>query len=529
MKPLSNAVKHALTLLVLLMTALIARLRIVLLDFNSLLTGYLPDDTFYYYKIAANISALHRITYDGEGLSNGYHPLWLALITPFYTSANAGSDFVSRVEWIMLALHLMIVVVLYLTLLRLRLGWWRATLVTAIFAVHSTFIDMQMSGLETSLNSLVLLLLFNAFLTVFLQPAIALRRYVFFGAMAGAAFLARTDNAIALLLLFTVLAWQSRRQYRQHWPRIVLAGCVSLLVASPWLLWNQQHFGSMIQSSGRIETILWGEPKFSAAATAFAVLLTPLRLHDHLQDFSRLFISPQGNPFVPAALLIAVFAVLWWQWLRPRNVNASLRALAWFSMAVLLVFTFHAGIRSFVRTWYHIPVGLLLLLTLAGFAAWTDSLRSSRWAMVSSGVLVIWLASVLWWYSPAKLPGVATERSPHFVVRDWIAANTPPDAVFGSMNSGILSYLLPRKVINLDGVVDQRSMQAHWQKRQPAYIKERGIRYLVDNDGALALFCAENPLYRCETVFQFGDSHKPSKVVQIVDKQVIDKQVIDKQ
>ena len=429
----------------------------------------------------------------------------------------------------MLGLHLLIVVVLYLTLLRLRLGWWRAALVTAIFAMHSTCIDMQMNGLETSLNTLVLLLLFNAFLTVFLQPAVALRRYVFFGAMAGAAFLARTDNAIALLLLFAVLAWQSRGFYRQHWPRIVWAGGVALLVASPWLLWNQQHFGSMIQSSGRIETILWGEPKFNAAATAFAVLMTPLRLHDHLQDFSRLFISPQGNPLVPAALLIAVFTVLWWQWLRPRNTNPSLRALAWFCVAVLLVFAFHAGIRSFVRTWYHIPVGLLFLLTIAGFAAWTDSHRSPRWSMASAGVLLIWFASVLWWYSPAKLPGVAGEQSPHFIVRDWITANTPPDAVFGSMNSGILGYLVPRKVVNLDGVVDQRSMQAHWQKRQPAYIRERGIRYLVDNDGALALFCAENPLYRCETVFQFGDSKRPSKVVQIVDKPIVDRPIVDKQ
>lgn len=38
---------------------------------------------------------MHRITYDGEQLSNGFHPLWLLLIAPLYT-ANAGIDFVMR-------------------------------------------------------------------------------------------------------------------------------------------------------------------------------------------------------------------------------------------------------------------------------------------------------------------------------------------------------------------------------------------------------------------------------------------------
>jgi hypothetical protein len=71
-------------------------------------------------------------------------------------------------------------------------------------------------------------------------------------------------------------------------------------------------------------------------------------------------------------------------------------------------------------------------------------------------------------------------------------------------------------VINLDGVMDLRSLQAHWQKNETAYVHERGIDYLVDNDGALQLFCAPNAYHECETVFSYGDPKHPNKVVKLV-------------
>lgn len=516
-KPQVTLWGHILTMLLLLVLALIARFRLTVLDFNSLLTSYLADDAFYYFKIAANISNLHRITYDGEQLSNGFHPLWMVLIAPFYTAANDGVDFVYRVQWIMLCCALLTVVALYLTVLRLRAGWWCATVVTAIFCVHSTFVDMQMNGLETSLNTLVLLLLFNAFLTIFLNPAVFLRRYVYFGFMAAATFLTRTDNGITLLLLFVALAWVSRRHVAQCWPRLFVSGMVALLLVSPWLLWNQIHFGSLIQGSGKVETIYWGEPHFSWGATAYKLLLTPLRTYENLQVFSSLFISPVGDASWMAGILLVVVGSVILFFLMNRCKSPALCALAVFFIAVFAVFCYHAGFRSFVRTWYHIPVGLVFLLLLAGLL---HSMEKSRPAIALAGLCLsaLWLASVLWLHSPAKLAGAVETPSSHTVVADWINANVGQDAVVGSMNSGVLSYLVKRKVVNLDGVVDQRSMRAHWEKRRAAYLHERGIRYLVDNDGALALFCSDNQLHTCEQVFVFGDKLNPGKVMRIVDK-----------
>lgn len=520
MKQMVTSWRHVLSLLFLLALALVARIRITLLDFNSLLTSYLTDDAFYYFKIAANIFSMHRITYDGEQLSNGFHPLWLLLITPLYTPANAGIDFVMRVQWLMLLLQLLTVVVLYMTVVRLRATWWCAFVVTAVFCVHSTFIDMQMNGLETSLNSLVLLLLFNAYLSVFLDETASLWRYGFFGLMAGLAFLTRTDNAIGVLLIAMAMVWKTRNGYLTVWPRLVFSGVIAIVIAAPWLVWNQMNFGSLIQGSGKVETILWGEPHFSWQATAYAVLLTPMRVYSQLQDFAKLFISPYGGYELASLSFIFLWAVSVFMVFRRKNTDKNIVAMVFFATAVISVFCYHAGIRSFVRIWYFVPVGMMYLLMVSGMVVLAaEKFNAGKAINPVNSLLLIWLLSVIGLHSPLKLPSVVRERSAHILVADWLNANTASDAVVGSMNSGILSYLTERKVVNLDGVVDQRSMQAHWKKRQAAYVHERGINYLVDNAGALNIFCSNNAFHRCDTVFTFGDARNPSQVVKIVNKE----------
>ena len=54
-------------------------------DLVNLLRDVNMDDSFYYFQIASHMAAGEFSTFDG-GLTrtNGYHPLWLFLITPFY-------------------------------------------------------------------------------------------------------------------------------------------------------------------------------------------------------------------------------------------------------------------------------------------------------------------------------------------------------------------------------------------------------------------------------------------------------------
>ena len=54
-------------------------------DLVNLIRDVNTDDAFYYYEIASNLSEGKFSTFDG-GITrtNGYHPIWMLLITPFY-------------------------------------------------------------------------------------------------------------------------------------------------------------------------------------------------------------------------------------------------------------------------------------------------------------------------------------------------------------------------------------------------------------------------------------------------------------
>ena len=54
-------------------------------DLINLIRDVNLDDAFYYYEIAKNLAEGKFSTFDG-GITrtNGYHPLWMLLITPFY-------------------------------------------------------------------------------------------------------------------------------------------------------------------------------------------------------------------------------------------------------------------------------------------------------------------------------------------------------------------------------------------------------------------------------------------------------------
>ena len=56
--------------------------------------AYYADDFFYYLQIAHNLADHGRSTFDGTTLTNGYHPLWLLLITAFYFCGGDRAVFV---------------------------------------------------------------------------------------------------------------------------------------------------------------------------------------------------------------------------------------------------------------------------------------------------------------------------------------------------------------------------------------------------------------------------------------------------
>src|SRR3972149_6993008 len=63
---------------------LMLRLRKAWADLPALLLQPVSDDAFYYFQISRNIANGRNVTFDGENLTNGFHPLWAVFLTPIH-------------------------------------------------------------------------------------------------------------------------------------------------------------------------------------------------------------------------------------------------------------------------------------------------------------------------------------------------------------------------------------------------------------------------------------------------------------
>ncbi|MGO9099241.1 MAG: hypothetical protein ACLP9Y_07290, partial [Mycobacterium sp.] len=73
----------------------------------------------------------------------------------------------------------------------------------------------------------------------------------------------------------------------------------------------------------------------------------------------------------------------------------------------------------------------------------------------------------------------------------WLKSHTAKDAVVGGFNCGIVSYYSDRRVVNLDGVMNDAAIWAIRSRTLEHYIDSQGIEYLADIDTEIDRFMDE--------------------------------------
>jgi len=128
------------------------------------LINFAHDDSFYYLKIAKNISEGYGSTFDQITITNGYHPLWLLILTPLFSLINfiglSSPEFLFRlvffIHWLM---ALAIIFLLFRTtkILFEKLQLW---IIVNLISSLAVFVFIRDVGMESMLTCL----LFSAFL-----------------------------------------------------------------------------------------------------------------------------------------------------------------------------------------------------------------------------------------------------------------------------------------------------------------------------------------------------------------------------
>ncbi len=356
----------------------------------------------------------------------------------------------------------------------------RAFVVAASFTLFNFWLYRALTyGLETGLYLLLLALCVLLSLRVLAsprQPPPRAGEVVALGLLAGLSGLARLDFGV-ILLVFLGASVGTRRLRLRH---AFVIGALALVTVLPWLLWVHSVTGSWIPSSGRSHSFL--VTAFSAGTRSREMAEAAI---NHLTPW--MYTGSRGLPtLLAAATLVGGLLVLRRVPVAPqRAVRAEWRsALTLWGGAVaplfVLYFALYGSSHFYER--YTAPALVVVLPVLAVLVVQRVPARRGWWVAAAAALLLLCFG--LW--AGLSLHSGRVGNA-HAVTAGFVAAHFPPPHAVGSFQSGVIGYFNPN-VVNLDGKMDARALEARQDHRLAAYVDSLGLDVMLDWPSHLTAF-----------------------------------------
>ena len=499
------------------------------LDLVGILRDVNNDDSFYYFRIARNLAEGQFSTFDG-GITrtNGYHPVWMWLITPFYWVFDPDTALFG-IKAFELCLIGGSVALLALSAWLCRLPWPALVAILPLLYQQNAAL---WSGMEGAAGLFALSLLFLSLsltarqparwwpllaAVAFLLPWVRLEYMaISLAATAGAALLCGTRRTpepaaggggrahpVGLRNRISRLISGRPSRYAPF-----LGACLGIVI---YFAYNRLLFGGYVPVSGAFKS-LWSQQRF-AADGGYDLAQNALAHWRH-----RAF----NDELLVAAEVCAYTLIVWWVSRRdptsPRHllpiflVGASSLAIGHAAKFVQHTLAVHPFYNS---DWYFVPAYLMmaLIVPIRCFTAvyLIKALVVPRWPQIgrlltagSVAAAVIALAVTVDFTKPFRF--IDSIQPLHY--RDWEISSylgtqamngiLPDDAVVGSEHAGVIGYFAAVPVVNLDGLVNTYAYYYHCRDT-PApcdplkYIRKYGITHLagalpVSNRPGITLF-----------------------------------------
>ena len=428
--------------------------------------GLFEDDYFYYAIIADKFVTLGKLTYDGVTPTNGFHPLWFAVVTGLRVVAGGLNG---TFYGMLCAVFLASMVATYeLSRAFARALGASAALAPAVAVVYSVATDGILStGMETAVDVPLLLWLF---LELARAAPVTARRAAKLGLVSSLAILARLDIALVVPMFFVGWLVLARPPLSRVW-RAVLAFCGAGLAVPAYALLNLRGFGAVLPMSALAKQLV-KQRGVSLSYLRFIALATPY-----------------GRTAGIALVLGVVAACLLW---RRRRSAAVANPEGLFAGSVALVF---AGVFFLVNTlsgwtyfgWYAYPLApaLVAALTFVGVVVAPRvaiRLRTRAGAVVVAATAAITTAQAtayfvthgpLWSVEDNGLLAMSVELADMMRGRDGVFS-------MGAIG-GFATYLLGKPVVQVEGLVADRAMIEHIRNEEQlgSVLAEYHVDYLV--------------------------------------------------
>ena len=449
-------------------------------DLINIIRDVNNDDSFYYYKIAQYLAEGFFSTFDG-GITrtNGYHPIWLFLITPVYWGVDSESAlFVIKALEIMLVAGGAVLIVLAGHLCRLPYFVLLVALVPARLyeAGNGWGLLGLLGGTEAAASLFWLGLLFMSLSLFERNP----ERWAWLLATVVATLawvrleLAVVSVSVTVALCFVkLLDYKTRpaRSWRSHLTILISAWSGILLN----LAYNRVCFGGFVPVSGMVKAEIFSAGAWDAEG-GYNVL-------NNFQETLEIPIIRDGTGY---SLLIGGIILSIWllatladrkRVVGPRTplflpfmVGAFGLATGHLAKVVQSGLTMHPSQSKYL--WYYVPAYLMeaLIVPIICFAAMyvirlfltPQSFRTA--SLLNMGVATIGVALLVlktdysrpFDYVDSRVQSTEIENAhmgsyPAVQVMNRIL---PEGSVIGSMDAGVVSYFSVFPVVNLDGLVN---------------------------------------------------------------------------
>lgn len=460
---------------------LVARLSGIIADEARVFQQFPTEDGYFMLAIARNLAIGEGFSVAGGAMpTNGTQPLTTLIWSiPF---AIAGGDRLLGVRLVLVLELLGSGVAAYLVYRLAKKVLAARASATAIGAVAAAIwflspiaVQHSMNTLETGYNALMAL----AVAYVFVEAGGPERtpwswsRCIPVGVLLGAAFWIRNDGVFLILsacLTYVITGIPfGPRAAMQRFGRAIVFGLTSIVVASPWLLYNYREFGHIMPVSGRAESL-------TRHAGGNLSDLPPV-LVEYL--FGLVPIPQRFEEQTPIVLLTAVIAIavvlyvgprLWRRGTKMERTLLVFVGIYGVGLSVFYGFAFGAG---WFMSRYLFPLGGFFVIPFAAGAIVAARRVPGPVAMVAGAVFVTAMAGVnLRTYRAGK-------SHAHFQVIDWAQRNVPEPMWIGAVQTGTLNFFHDR-TINLDGKVNIDAYEALIGHRKGRYVASGTIEMLMD-------------------------------------------------
>lgn len=426
-----------------------------------------PDDAAYYFKIAANAAGGRGLTFDGINRTNGFQPLWLYLLTAVFAVCHREPETMCRIVLLLQVVLLAGAAALLHSLVARFFSRRTVCLCLALFAFF-VFIPSA-NGMESAILVLFLAaaLFFGASARIFARRDA--RREPVFGLLLGLLVLARLDMIFVPLV---VVAFACARAIAAHGERRLhiaraagLLGGIAVIVA-PYLIYNRVSFGSVMPISGALKSSFpvvtrSGYALSTLGVRAWVGLL--MALGYLVWSLVRLRVPPGG-----------------------REVPGYFRtAMSLMAIAILLHFLHSVLFMKWaVFHWHYVPYVFFGVVSVCEpaermLAGGGPKRGDFLYRFVLAAIIVL---GILTTFKNLSRPPEMDWRAAAYDAGLWARENTAREAVFAMKDAGNFGYFSERRVINLDGVVNNREYQAALRERSlRGYLAIKGVRYFVQH------------------------------------------------